>query len=156
MALNIPFEIDFTNIYGKKYSDPTFNIHANIFSEIGLSFGQVIVEEGITSLKFGATVKQVSGWYTEYFSNQGEYFQLNSPADGSVRATLELGGNTNTSYGVVGDPEFFLKEQFTKRPIETILGIGAPGKGLDLTWDLRMSLDLVMKNILILWMVKNK
>lgn len=127
-----PFRNGEINI-NQAYSDNSFNINVFAFSEIGLTLGQVVYDNGHHFVKVGATGKYFIPIYGQYIRNTGMDFTVYG--QDSIEFT-----KTDIEYGYVRDA-FFDKDTTTgKMRSPTKLGSGL-GLDIGFTYEYRPRID---------------
>ena len=92
----------------KSYTNNAINLNANVFSEFGLTYARVLLEDGHHFIKAGATVKRLSGGYSAFLNIQDtdisvEEKEIAGSEDYEYVASV---GKINAKYGYASMREF--------------------------------------------------
>ena len=87
--------LDNFDLQGTPFTDGTFSMNSNLYTEIGVTFGTVVLEEGEHFLKAGITAKRVWGGYSGHFINQSLDYEILAQAN---RESLII-NNISGAYG---------------------------------------------------------
>ncbi len=82
-------DIDLDEVVGKKYTNNTFTINANAFSEIGFTYGRTVWESEAHFIKAGATVKRLIGSYSAFAVSEQLDFGIQEGADETYFLEIE-------------------------------------------------------------------
>ena len=69
-------KLDDPDFYNKSLRDDAFKINSNLITEIGVTYSQVVYEQGKHFLSVGGTVKRVSGVFSAHFINKGMNYRV--------------------------------------------------------------------------------
>jgi len=103
----------------------TFNLNANVYSEVGFSYARVIFDQQTHFLKGGITLKKLAGGYSAHLINEDTQFRLREDANDNY--TLEL-NRIKAKYGYINEEVLEDKETVSDY-ISMLTGKNSPGKG---------------------------
>ncbi|MGI9543289.1 MAG: DUF5723 family protein, partial [Cyclobacteriaceae bacterium] len=87
--------LDNFDLQNVPFTDGTFSLNSNLYTEVGITFGSVLLQEGDHFLKAGITAKRVWGGYSWHFINQSLDYEITAQGN---RESLII-NNISGSYG---------------------------------------------------------
>lgn len=110
----------------------TFNLNANVHSELGLSYARVVLDKESHFLKAGFTVKRLAGGFSAHMINEGTNFKVEERLvagedEEDIVLVLE---RTKLKYGYITQDAYWdMEELGTSDILKMLAGTNSPGKG---------------------------
>ncbi len=121
------YSLDYAALNNVFHADNKFGINVNMFSEFGLNYSRVLLDEGAHFLKVGGSVKMLRGLYSMYIQNKG--ININFVTSDSLEMTQDV-----IRYGYVREQFYGVNSSnsLSKSIKQAFNGALGGGFGLDL------------------------